>query len=308
VPGPEDAGADVRHDALRRAIKHTHNYFGGLIGEEHAKYIAPTKEDAQRWTLLLQLLSILPAMENKIRDWEELGKRQEHLLKNLAEEEVAYYKKRHVKEIAGRIELPKDMLPYEGYILPKYEKLKDPEFRKRFVTEFVDSHNIWIKKGRILNKYLPLAMEAVEELVKYLGPEGRNWIETEEYKNLEKLNKYLDTLFGEEYGAKLRKAATQGQGKRAVTPPEQAAVRATKPKIQEKRETKVFTELIAIAKALEYAGFPGEAMKRAEEDLLRRLDKLLENPEENALEIAYTVKLLRLVQRRDVKGIREFAK
>jgi len=66
--------------------------------------------------------------------------------------------------------------------------------------------------------------------------------------------------------------------------------------------------LVAIAKALEYAGFPGEAMKRAEEDLLRRLDKLLENPEENALEIAYTVKLLRLVQRGDVKGIREFAK
>ncbi|ACS33530.1 hypothetical protein [Thermococcus gammatolerans] len=49
-------------------------------------------------------------------------------------------------------------------------------------------------------------------------------------------------------------------------------------------------------------------MKRAEEDLLNRLDKLLENPEENALEIAYTVKLLRLVQWRDVKGIREFAK
>lgn len=47
-------------------------------------------------------------------------------------------------------------------------------------------------------------MEAVEELVKYLGPEGRNWIETDEYKNLEKLNKYLDTLFGEEYGAKPR--------------------------------------------------------------------------------------------------------
>ena len=49
-------------------------------------------------------------------------------------------------------------------------------------------------------------------------------------------------------------------------------------------------------------------MKRAEEDLLNRLDELLENAAENALEIAYTVKLLRLVQRGDVKGIREFAK
>ncbi|MCD6372616.1 MAG: hypothetical protein J7L37_03590 [Thermococcus sp.] len=68
------------------------------------------------------------------------------------------------------------------------------------------------------------------------------------------------------------------------------------------------SELIAIAKALEYAGFSGEAMKRAEEDLFNRLDELLENIEENALEIAYTVKLLRLVQRGDVKGIREFTK
>ncbi|EEB74674.1 hypothetical protein [Thermococcus sp. AM4] len=293
-----------------------------MISEEHAKYIAPTKEDAQRWTLLLQLLSILPAMENKIRRWKELGKRQEHLLKNLAEEEVAYYHKENVKEIAGEIELPKNLLPYEGYILPKYEKLKDPEFRKRFVTGFVDSHNIWIKKSRILTKYLPLAMEAVEELVKYLGPEGRNWIETEEYKNLEKLNKYLDTLFGEEYGAKPRSTtATRAAIPSAAVRPSQEPAKPTFPEtkkaveeelrkagIPEEKGTKVFTELITIAKALEYAGFSGEAMKRAEGDLLNRLDELLENPEENALEIAYTVKLLRLVQRRDVEGIREFAK
>jgi len=49
-------------------------------------------------------------------------------------------------------------------------------------------------------------------------------------------------------------------------------------------------------------------MERAEEDLLRRLDELLENPEEDALEIAYTAKFLRLVQRGDVGGMREFAK
>ena len=70
----------------------------------------------------------------------------------------------------------------------------------------------------------------------------------------------------------------------------------------------VSPELLAIAKALEYSGFSSDALKRAEEDLLRRLDVLLENPEGNALEIAYTVKLLRLVQRGEVDKIREFSK
>ncbi len=70
----------------------------------------------------------------------------------------------------------------------------------------------------------------------------------------------------------------------------------------------VSPELLAIAKALEYSEFSREAMMRAEEDLLKRLDVLLENPEGNALEIAYTVKLLRLVQRGEVDKIREFSK
>ncbi|WP_456369147.1 hypothetical protein [Thermococcus sp.] len=70
----------------------------------------------------------------------------------------------------------------------------------------------------------------------------------------------------------------------------------------------VSPELLAIAKALEYSGFSSDALKRAEEDLLKRLDVLLENPEGNALEIAYTVKLLRLVQRGEVDKIRGFAK
>ncbi|WP_297073061.1 hypothetical protein [Thermococcus sp.] len=68
------------------------------------------------------------------------------------------------------------------------------------------------------------------------------------------------------------------------------------------------SEVLAIAKALEYAGFSTSALKRAEEDLIRRLDVLLENLEDNALEIAYTAKLLRLVQRKEVEKIREFAR
>ncbi len=80
-----------------------------------------------------------------------------------------------------------------------------------------------------------------------------------------------------------------------------------KPKSSEEKIS-TFTELLAIAKALKYAGFSSEAMKRAERDLLNRLDRLLENPEENAIEIAYTVKLLRLVQRGEIEKIREFAR
>ncbi len=68
------------------------------------------------------------------------------------------------------------------------------------------------------------------------------------------------------------------------------------------------SEVLVIAKALEYSNFSTSALKRAEEDLLRHLDGLLEDPEGNALEIAYTVKLLRLVQRGEVDKIREFAK
>jgi len=80
-----------------------------------------------------------------------------------------------------------------------------------------------------------------------------------------------------------------------------------KPKSSEEKIS-TFTELLAIAKALKYAGFSSEAMKRAEMDLINRLDRLLENPEENAIEIAHTVKLLRLVQKKETEKIAEFAK
>ncbi len=84
-----------------------------------------------------------------------------------------------------------------------------------------------------------------------------------------------------------------------------------KPKSKEKAKTRrasVPTELIAIAKVLEYSGFSPDALKRAEEDLLRHLDELLDDPEGNALEIAYTAKLLRLVQRGEVDKIKEFVR
>ncbi|WP_297089984.1 hypothetical protein [Thermococcus sp.] len=74
------------------------------------------------------------------------------------------------------------------------------------------------------------------------------------------------------------------------------------------QHTPVSAELIAVAKALEYSGFSTGALKRAEEDLLKRLDALLEDPESNAIEIAYTAKLLRLIQRGEVDRIKEFSR
>ncbi len=72
--------------------------------------------------------------------------------------------------------------------------------------------------------------------------------------------------------------------------------------------TLIPSEVLAIAKALEYSGFSPDALKRAEEDLTQRLDELLGDPEGNALEIAYTAKLLRLLQKGEVDKIKEFAR
>ena len=64
-------------------------------------------------------------------------------------------------------------------------------------------------------------------------------------------------------------------------------------------------EVLAIVKALEFSDFSENVMKKAEEELLRLIDDLLEDPEGNALEITYAVRLLRLVQRGDVKDIKK---
>ncbi|NJE07190.1 hypothetical protein E3E31_01290 [Thermococcus sp. M39] len=63
-------------------------------------------------------------------------------------------------------------------------------------------------------------------------------------------------------------------------------------------------EVLAIVMGLKFAGYSEEALKKAEEEIIHRLDALIEqNIEENALEIAYYSALLRLIQKRELEKI-----
>ncbi len=62
-------------------------------------------------------------------------------------------------------------------------------------------------------------------------------------------------------------------------------------------------EVLSIAKALEFSDFSEKAMRKAEKELLKLVDRLIE--EKNAGALFHAVKLLRLVQKGDVEGIRK---
>ncbi|WP_258084103.1 hypothetical protein [Thermococcus thermotolerans] len=63
-------------------------------------------------------------------------------------------------------------------------------------------------------------------------------------------------------------------------------------------------EVLAVAKALEFSDFSKGAMKKAEEELLKLIDLFIE--ENNAQALFHAVKLLRLVQKGNVEGIKRF--
>ncbi|WP_297510854.1 hypothetical protein [Thermococcus sp.] len=63
-------------------------------------------------------------------------------------------------------------------------------------------------------------------------------------------------------------------------------------------------EVLAIAKALEFSDFSEDAMKKAETELLKLIDRFIE--ENNTQSVFHAVKLLRLVQKEDVEGIKRF--
>lgn len=63
-------------------------------------------------------------------------------------------------------------------------------------------------------------------------------------------------------------------------------------------------EVLAIAKAIEFSDFSKDAMKKAETELLKLIDRFTEK--DNAQAVFHAVKLLRLVQKEDVEGIKRF--
>ena len=80
-------------------------------------------------------------------------------------------------------------------------------------------------------------------------------------------------------------------------------IEAKKPSTAPKPQT-IPPEVLAIAKGLKFAGYSEEALKKAEEEIIHRLDALIEqNIEKNALEIAYYSALLRLIQKRELEKI-----
>ncbi|ALM74509.1 hypothetical protein [Thermococcus barophilus] len=70
-------------------------------------------------------------------------------------------------------------------------------------------------------------------------------------------------------------------------------------------KTGIPSEVLSIAKGLEFADFSENAMQKAEKELLELIDGLLDD-EKNALWVFYAVKLLRLIQRKDLGGIKKF--
>ena len=63
-------------------------------------------------------------------------------------------------------------------------------------------------------------------------------------------------------------------------------------------------EVLSIAKALEFSDFSEKAMKKAEKELLKMIDRLIEEKDAGAL--FHAVKLLRLVQKGEVEEIKRF--
>ncbi|QDA31720.1 hypothetical protein FH039_09085 [Thermococcus indicus] len=63
-------------------------------------------------------------------------------------------------------------------------------------------------------------------------------------------------------------------------------------------------EVLAVAKALEFSDFSKGAMEKAEEELIKLIDRFLK--EKDAQALFHAVKLLRLVQKGNVEGIKRF--
>jgi len=141
-------------------------------------------------------------MFHKIKTFTELGKRTEAMLEKIAEGLIFYNHREWVEKKYGVPEIPppKEAVLVEGYLLPEFEKLKrDPQLQDKFLEALAEAHRVRTWPKEQLKEYLKLAIEAAEEVSRYLGREGKMYIPPEEFEKFEKLNKFLDTLFTKEF-------------------------------------------------------------------------------------------------------------
>ncbi|ACS34011.1 hypothetical protein [Thermococcus gammatolerans] len=108
----------------------------------------------------------------------------------------------------------------------------------------------------------------------------------------------------------LRNTIAEVTGKKPKTAKKRGMkkIEPRKPKYPETKKViseEIPPEVLSIAKALEFSDFSEKAMEKAEKELLKMIDGLLDD-EANAVEVFYAVKLLRLVQRGDIEGIKRF--
>jgi len=331
MPGPKTLlDNEKRRSAIYDAIDYTHTYYDSIMYD----ILHPRFKDAQRWTILMQLLSIFPAFwlargEKKTYD-EDLAESTAKILREIGEsygEKVYHFTiGKDARRYGDKVAWTPGDTPRHGFVLPPFERLKtDRELQERFLEAFAREHHITLPtQKRRLREHLARAIIAAEELAQFFGKDEKKRIDPEDFMEFKRLNEFLDKLFGDEFfnrplpEEEVKKRAMEKRfwrlpptviaktsGETSKEKGREPATPKKFPEVQKEVERELAAELLAIAKGLEFAGYSEDAMKKAEEELLKLIDELLEN-EANAFQVFHAVRLLRLVQKKDVEGIKGF--
>ncbi len=215
-------------------------------------------------------MTILPAMFHKLTDTEEFGKRTDAMLEKIAEGLIFYNHKKDVEEEYGTLKIPppKEAVLLEGYLLPEFEKLKkDPQLQDKFLDALAEAYHIRTWPKERLREYLKLAIDAAEEVSKYLGKAGKSYIPVDEFEKFEKLNKFLDTLFTKEFHARKRKPVlhkTPVSRMQTTKPPLQNGWIKSQSSEEIHREA---TKLLGVIQGLKIANAGEEALRGLEKRL-----------------------------------------
>ncbi|ASJ11734.1 hypothetical protein [Thermococcus thioreducens] len=174
-------------------------------------------------------MSIIPALNEGIRDTEEFGRRTyallEEIRKEYGEPVFFYLLGKEAKKYGDIISLPVDKTPREGYIMPGFEQLKkDPALQEKFVNAFIQAHELPTPYRSRLKEYLQLAIDSAEELAEYIGKEGKHRIDPKKFYEFKKFDKFIETIMEREFGARPREVPTrrvEKQRKRKIVRPEE---------------------------------------------------------------------------------------